>query len=40
MNPPTATAQMKQVRVVHNKPMFYDPPTVKAARQELTAHLA
>ena len=40
MNPPTATAQMKQVRVVHNKPMFYDPPAVKDARQALTAYLA
>lgn len=39
MNPPTVTAQMKQVRVVNGKPVFYDPPKVKAARQALTALL-
>ena len=40
MNPPTSTAQMKQVRVVKNKPIFYDPPAVKEARNALSAHLA
>ena len=40
INPPTSTAQMKQVRVVKGKPVFYDPPAVKAARDMLTAHLA
>jgi len=40
MNPPTATAQMKQVRVVKGKPIFYDPPAVKEARRALLAHLA
>jgi len=40
MNPPTVTAQMKQVRVVGNKPIFYDPPKVKEARQSLSGHLA
>ncbi len=39
MNPPTVTAQMKQVRVVGNKPVFYDPPKVKEARQALSGHL-
>lgn len=39
-NPPTATAQMKQVRVVGGKPMFYDPPRVKEARQTLSALLS
>lgn len=39
-NPPTATAQMKQVRVVGGKPMFYDPPRVKEARQPLSALLS
>ncbi len=39
MNPPTVTAQMKRVRVAGNKPIFYDPPKVKAARQELMSHL-
>ena len=40
MRPPTATHQEKQVRVVKGKPVFYDPPEVKAARSKLTAHLA
>lgn len=40
MTPPTSTAQMKQVRVVKGKPIFYDPPAVKEARNALTAHLA
>ena len=40
IDPPTSTAQMKQVRVVKGKPVFYDPPAVKAARNMLTAHLA
>lgn len=40
MIPPTCTHQEKQVRVVNGKPVFYDPPAVKAARQKLTAHLA
>ena len=26
MRPPTCTAQEKQVRVVHGKPQFYEPP--------------
>ena len=38
--PPTSTAQMKQVRVVKGKPIFYDPPAVKEARNVLSAHLA
>ena len=40
INPPTSTAQMTQVRVVNNKPIFYDPPAVKEARNALSAHLA
>lgn len=39
INPPTSTAQMKQVRVVKGKPIFYDPPAVKEARNMLSAHL-
>jgi len=39
MNPPTSTAQMKQVRVVNNKPVFYDPAPVKEARKQLIGHL-
>ena len=37
IQPPTATAQEKQVRVVHGKPLFYDPAPVKedtAAKKE------
>lgn len=40
MIPPTATHQLKQVRVVNGKPRFYEPAAVKAARAKLTAHLA
>lgn len=40
INPPTATAQMKQVQVVGGKPMFYDPPKVKEARNSLSALLS
>lgn len=40
MNPPTVTAQMKQVRVVKGKPIFYDPPKVKEARQALSGYLS
>ena len=39
MNPPTSTAQMKQVRVVNNKPVFYEPAPVKEARKQLIGHL-
>ena len=40
MTPPTATAQERKVRVVKNKPVFYDPPAVKDAREKLTAYLS
>ena len=40
MNPPTSTAQMKKIRVVKNRPILYDPPEVKEARNALSAHLA
>lgn len=40
INPPTATHQMKAVRVVNGKPVFYEPPIVKDARAKLTAALA
>ena len=40
MRPPTATHQEKQVRVVRGKPVFYEPPEVKAARSKLTAAAA
>lgn len=40
MVPPTCTHQEKQVKVVKGKPVFYEPSSVKTARQKLTAHLA
>lgn len=40
MQPPTVTAQMHKVTVVNGKPVFYDPPEVKAAKQKITDHLA
>ena len=39
IDPPTATAQEKQVRVVRGKPLFYDPAPVKEAKELLIAHL-
>lgn len=40
MIPPTCTYQEKQVSLVNGKPVFYDPPQVKAAKSKLRAHLA
>lgn len=40
MNPPTVTHQEHKVTVVNGKPIFYDGPELRAARQKLTAHLA
>ena len=39
IKPPTATAQEKQVRIVHGKPLFYDPAPVKEAKKLLIGHL-
>ena len=39
MIPPTCTHQEKQVRVVKEKPVFYEPAELKAARAKLKAHL-
>lgn len=39
MNPPTVTHQEYQVSVRNGKPLFYEPPKLKDARQKLTAHL-
>lgn len=36
---PTVTHQQKQVTVVNDKPVFYEPPELKAARAKLMAHL-
>ena len=40
MNPPTVTAQEHKVNVRNGKPVFFDPPDLKAARQKLLDHLA
>lgn len=40
MDPPTCTHQEKQVQVVNGKPVFYEPPELKRARQKLIGHLA
>ena len=39
MRPPTSTAQMKKVRVVQGRPMFYEPKAVKDAKAVLVAGL-
>lgn len=39
IDPPTATAQEKQVAIVRGRPIFYDPAPVKAAKRLLTVHL-
>ncbi|MEF2969254.1 RusA family crossover junction endodeoxyribonuclease [Paenibacillus sp. M1] len=36
---PTITAQEKQVAVVNDKPVFYEPDELKAARAKLMAYL-
>lgn len=35
INPPTATAQMKKVRIVNGRPVFYEPAAVKRAKRIL-----
>ena len=39
MHPPTVTAQEHQVTVRNGKPVFYDPPELKAAKAKLISHL-
>ena len=39
IDPPTCTYQEKQVAVIKRKPVFYDSPKVKAAKQKLIGHL-
>lgn len=39
MIPPTCTQQEHKVAVVKGRPVFYDPPEVKAAKQKLIGHL-
>ena len=40
MIPPTATYQEKQVNTKNRKPIFYEPPELKAARRKLLDHVA
>lgn len=40
MEPPTVTYQEHKVAVIKGRPVFYDGPEVKAARQKLTSYLA
>lgn len=40
MTPPRVTGQMRKVRVVNGRPIFYDPPEIKEARQALCGYLA
>lgn len=40
MNPPTITYQEHDVKIVHGKPVFYDPPELKVAKEKLMAHLS
>lgn len=39
MIPPTCTHQEKKITTAFGKPVFYEPPEVKAARQKLTGNL-
>ena len=39
MLPPTVTHQEKKVHVVNGKPVYYEPPELKAAREKLKSHL-
>ena len=39
MLPLTITHQQHKVKTVNGKPVFYDPPELKDARQKLTANL-
>lgn len=39
MRPPTATHQEKQVAIRGGKPVLYDPPAVKDARQKFAVYL-
>lgn len=39
MDPPAITHQEHKVAVIKGKPVFYDPPELKAARQKLIGYL-
>lgn len=40
MDPPTITRQEHKVTMINGKPVFYDGPELKAARQKLIGYLA
>lgn len=40
MVPPTVTHQEQKIHIVKEKPVFYEPAELKAAREKLEAHLA
>lgn len=40
MIPPTVTHQEKKISVKNGKPIVYEPPELKDARNKLSAHLA
>ncbi|RKM55431.1 RusA family crossover junction endodeoxyribonuclease [Butyrivibrio sp. CB08] len=40
MEPPTATAQEKSVRVIHGRPVFFEPSRLKEAKKLLMGHLS
>ena len=39
MTPPTCTAQMKKISVVHGRPVVYETSAIKAAKDLLCSHL-
>lgn len=39
MIPPTVTAQERRVSIVKGKPIFYDSPRIKSAKELLITHL-
>lgn len=40
LDPPTTTAQMKKIGIVHGKPYVYTPENVKQAKDVIIKHLA
>lgn len=40
MKPPTVTQQEHKVAVINDKPHFYDPAELQAAKAKFTAHLS
>ena len=39
MEPPTVTQQEHKITMVNGRPVFYDPPELKAAKEKLIANL-